>query len=826
MARVPVPNQPIESAAVQPGYQSDAAATAGAFGALQAQSLQRAAEPLKQLSGALGEEAIHAANRRDAISRARDLGVYTQQSQDALTNMTTGADMTDPATVAGYGKQLSDGIDKVVDAHTGGPESKEMLRARLELQRTQYLGHAQGLAADAQETLVKQTVATSLQPLTAEAYKNPGAIEDLMSRADANIADMAPGLGTVKAAALTQGARQEVLKSAIQGLLDSGRHEQAAKIVSENGALLTPETQRYFQSHITLAQVAADKAKNAVSALVSQATQTLGREPTMEEKRILLGLAKPADPNGKQYAPTPSETIAAFEKAAGRPATEEEKKIAFGLQKPPTDKPEKVYAPTPTETLDALRTTLGREPTEAEKLTVFGVNTKIDPTKKDKQYAPTPDETLKAFEAAIGKPATDEQKAAIFGAGQKVDPNKKEPQYAPTKEETIASFENAMGRKATDEEKATVFGLQKPVDPNKQDRPEKRTPEETIAAFEKVIGRTATPEEKATAFGLSKPATPVNPNAPGAFGNSLRGRALGIATDKAVGFANGLLSPEEERTFSAAVTQLQTPYTRVNPETGQPEQVTSPLPPDIIEAFRQRNMPLPAATGQPVTGAGAPTAAAPAPAGNTVAPTAAPAAASAAGGASPAPAGASFSPPPGGKTIWDLNKANLIAGPASALGELAYRTPAIGGMLPGEENTQARTYVELESRRLVQALQTNKNFAVKEMQSIEKDLDIRPSLHDSADAYKARLIGVDDHLAKLEQQALKQSDLSSGLPLETRKQARVSANLIHEFRNTLGVPQKMTPEQAANLPKGTPFRRTDNGEVMYAKGAKPQAGGE
>lgn len=644
MAQVPISNQPLESRPVSPGYQSDAAATADAFGAVQAQSLQRSAGQLDKFSNQLGEEAVAEAKKRDAVARARDLGIFGTQAQQALYTMKDAQDMTDPATVPGYATQLDKLQQDIINNHTGGPESKQMLAARIQAHRTEFLTTANVLAQDAQETLVQKTIGDQLKPITDEAYRNPGNITDLMARADGAIADLAPGIGTTKAAALTNGARQDIMKSSVQALIDTGRFDQAQKVLDDNDGILSADVQRNLRSHITIGQVAADKAKAGVNAVISQATAILGRAPTDEERKVLVGLAKPYDPNlaTPAYAPTPAETIAAFEKATGRPATDQEKAIAFGLAK----------------------------------------------------AAPT------------------------GGAG-------------------------------------------------------------------------------------------------GEFGNGLRGRSLGVVTHNAAAFAAGLLSPEDDREYIAATTQLQAPFPKLDPDTGVMQQVTLPVPPFVVDAFRQRGMPLPVTNGAavlPSQGGGAAVPAAAGPTGVTAPVPVTPPAPD----APPVVGGAGETTATGHPTIWSLNGKGLVTGPIPAATELAHRAPGVGGFVPGDQMTEARNYVELQSRQLVQALQNNPRYSAIEMKDIEKELDILPRHFDSREAYAARLLSVDNFLAEREAQAVKRgTDMS--LDSNFRQQARNVANLIQNFRDILGAPPVLTPEQYKAAPPGTAFRKKGDPVSVFVK---------
>jgi hypothetical protein len=106
-----------------------------------------------------------------------------------------------------------------------------------------------------------------------------------------------------------------------------------------------------------------------------------------------------------------------------------------------------------------------------------------------------------------------------------------------------------------------------------------------------------------------------------------------------------------------------------------------------------------------------------------------------------------------------------------------------------------------------------------EMAAIEKEVDISGQVLDNPEAYARRLIGIDE---ALERRIGDETKIlaNPNTPLEQRKAAESVINVITNFRQTLGVPQKVkSKEEAMKLPPGTEFI-DPNGVVRVVPGAR------
>lgn len=160
-----------------------------------------------------------------------------------------------------------------------------------------------------------------------------------------------------------------------------------------------------------------------------------------------------------------------------------------------------------------------------------------------------------------------------------------------------------------------------------------------------------------------------------------------------------------------------------------------------------------------------------------------------------------------------FGRAGDITGPVPAAADMASRIPAVGALVPGQEMARARQEVTLAQRDLVRVLQNNPRFAEGERQAIEREVSIGPRLFDNPEAYRQRLIAIDDSLRRRLEQA-RTTAQSRQVSQEERAKSMDLVNAIEPFLQQLGVPPLVrTPEEARQLPPGTVFRNPQ-GQVL------------
>lgn len=271
------------------------------------------------------------------------------------------------------------------------------------------------------------------------------------------------------------------------------------------------------------------------------------------------------------------------------------------------------------------------------------------------------------------------------------------------------------------------------------------------------------------------------------FGGGTHGRALSIITSLAPGYGAGVLSPDRERLFEAALTEYMQPRQIQNPETGMVETIRPELPGFVQEALRKRGRELPQREVLPTPGA------AEKPAALGAGPSAAPR------------AGAVSTPQ--GQTIWQMRK--YLAGPISTFFGTAPRHWPLSVLLSSEPEASVRDYVRLAEGELIRHLQNNPNYPEGERKWIEKNVklvgDFLESFFESHESKQARLLALDRFLQERAAAALERS-VHPGLGRNERQQARRVFDAVQEYRRKLGVPPTVYSEKdLASVPIGGEF---------------------
>lgn len=343
--------------------------------------------------------------------------------------------------------------------------------------------------------------------------------------------------------------------------------------------------------------------------------------------------------------------------------------------------------------------------------------------------------------------------------------------------------------KLTTEQRTRIAGLSEPAG--------SKTLQQKVAEAEFVKGSPLTDAEISKIGGFHVA------DEKGMHGNSIDGRSLDIMSNMSSGFASGLLNPEDERAFVNAVTDYTQPKQVFDPDTGQSVMRQNRLPPYVREAFNRAGKPLPGA--------------------DKTAP----------GGGTPGATGTdkfSFENDPVGAdipTVWARRK--NIVGVGASMESFAEGIPlGIGDTLSrskgGADVQGDRQYVELRQKTLTTALQNSPRFAETERQALDEAFNISGKAMDSDAAYASRVFAMDDYIDEELRRAT--HDLTAPNTTVQIRQAAMKdlANLSH-FRMVLGVPPKLKPAEAKNLPVGTEFRTTD-GRLLIVNAPQQGTGNE
>lgn len=278
------------------------------------------------------------------------------------------------------------------------------------------------------------------------------------------------------------------------------------------------------------------------------------------------------------------------------------------------------------------------------------------------------------------------------------------------------------------------------------------------------------------------------------FGKGLKGSAYNILVDLAPNFAMGNTNEADDRKFEAAIKVVTEPEFFID-ELGNRRMRVPELPDFVKNSLAMRNMPVPAQGQLPsLAPPGTPTKEAGAPAGG-------------AGAATPATetsaATAATSTPiaRGEPTLFVAAERGTGIIPVTA--NWLSKFPFLGNIAPGEQ--QAVTFVSNSINQLNRAIATNPRFAEGERQQIQRELDLFPKIIDNPEAFRNRLIGLDDLLIRLRREAAEKS-VDPSIAVKDQIEARDKVSEVDKIRSLMGVPKRVTSiEDFRQLPIGSTF---------------------
>jgi len=170
--------------------------------------------------------------------------------------------------------------------------------------------------------------------------------------------------------------------------------------------------------------------------------------------------------------------------------------------------------------------------------------------------------------------------------------------------------------------------------------------------------------------------------------------------------------------------------------------------------------------------------------------------------------------------------AELLTGPVSGFRAGLAGAPFVGAWFQAPEILAAREFMESWKLDFSRALQQAKGYPVKEMELILNSLDLESKFLQEPQAFKDKLVGLDDFL-KLKQDNAAVLVASPTTSKDLREAASNIVSLIQSARDTLGVPPKMTEEEAlaavesGDLKPGMPFR-LPSGKVVTLQEEEPK----
>ncbi len=330
---------------VEPQQLNNVRADASSFGGdttglqMQARALQQTADAAQGASDAVNAVHQRILTREDTVNRVREADKFYQESFDEFNRAQTEQDLTDPAVVKKFNQDLRDKASKYISGHTGSPDSRAKLEAQITDMTSQFTRQMTSNGLQAQRKFIMAKAADQINLLAKQAADNPGDIGNIFKQADAVVQDLSPALYPEDEIDMVHAAQEQISLSALQSYTDSGRYEDAKKLIDDNPFFmqaLNPNAQRSIlstiQTGIQSRNEEVTKVKNKMSA-IKTAAQELGVD--------VSGPALFSAVTGIEDAQTPEAKLNQFAAAVGKKPEELTPsviaKVGFGVDLPEAD---------------------------------------------------------------------------------------------------------------------------------------------------------------------------------------------------------------------------------------------------------------------------------------------------------------------------------------------------------------------------------------------------------------------------------------------------------------------------------------------------------
>lgn len=275
-----------------------------------------AAEELTPAFEELEQVAIREENRKEAVNLSENKIQYDQITDAELRRLNTEADLSNEDVLREYGEFLEEKKQEILNSHTGSADSFARLTIRLQDIQAVAIGRASGLSVKLGRQKVMDTFDNAITPLATSAATDPSKanIDQLFLDLDSHVDDMAGAFTVSEERALIETGREHISLSALDGLITSGRVEQAEILLADPGVLnsLSPEFQRSVRKRIQTIKFERDEFVRKIN----QAEAARGRPFTPDERVQFVGalygvnsseelveIGDPDSPTGSRFVP-------------------------------------------------------------------------------------------------------------------------------------------------------------------------------------------------------------------------------------------------------------------------------------------------------------------------------------------------------------------------------------------------------------------------------------------------------------------------------------------------------------------------------------------
>lgn len=259
----------------------------------------------------------------EAVQRARALAGFNQTLQTEFQRLSTEDDLTDPSTLAAFGKFQSEAFEAAASGHVGSEESRLRLKASLEGVKSRFTGQLATEANSQRTALLADVRNSQIATVVNSVSQAPDTILDSLRIADAIVDDQAGALTSDQERDSRLAARSAVSKAAVTSMLSQGTPESVAaaeELLAVPGVVeaLGGDEVRTVRNKIIAARSSQNKGVREAQQKLEYASTITGIPPeqfTPEMRMRLAGLAPP------KSRTTLADKVSDYEKVTGQPAT-------------------------------------------------------------------------------------------------------------------------------------------------------------------------------------------------------------------------------------------------------------------------------------------------------------------------------------------------------------------------------------------------------------------------------------------------------------------------------------------------------------------------
>ncbi len=232
--------------------------------------LAGAAKGLEQISSQLAAAGERVQKRNDIISSAVASDNFNQEILKSYNTTLQQGNMLDPNqnTIQNFNIENEQRISNIVSQFSGSDNARAALEANLRGTAGRYADKMIQVQNTEQREFILDTGRKEIAPIAAALIKDPGNLREAFDQVDVIAEKYAPTLSPIAERKFRDAGRSAVMESAVTGLLDGGKYEEASDLLLNNSVLmkyLEPSKRDQFNRRISNFRQTRDKSKNEMS---------------------------------------------------------------------------------------------------------------------------------------------------------------------------------------------------------------------------------------------------------------------------------------------------------------------------------------------------------------------------------------------------------------------------------------------------------------------------------------------------------------------------------------------------------------------------------